>query len=418
MRIAEQSHSERSRRAQNDNKGPQSAFHNLQLTNCLSRDIVQNFEVRERMPQEMTKTRVRRAKVDKDRLLARLRRRIDLQDKEIVDLVNKRARIVKEIGKLKRTASCPIYDPNREQEVYQKIRRHNRGPLPDQALEAIYRELMSGSLALEKTIQVSYLGPPGTFTHMAALSKFGSSVTYVPVEDIEGIFVEAARGHVDYAVVPVENSTDGAVTDTLDMFTKYDVSICAELTLRVHHHLLSRFPREEIRRIYSRPQVFGQCRNWLASNMPHRERLEVASTTRAAQLAGEEDGSAAIASAEAAEVYGLPIVCRSIEDSPSNVTRFLVIGKHLARPTKNDKTSIMFSIKDRVGALYDMLLPFKNHGINLTRIESRPSLRKAWDYYFFVDFLGHVDAVEVKKALGELEKRCTYLKVLGSFPRA
>ncbi len=345
-----------------------------------------------------------------------LRRGIDELDREIVGLLNRRARIVVEIGKLKKSQSAPIYDPNREQEILRKIEAASAGPLSNESLRAIYRELMSGSFALEKPLEVCYLGPPGTFTHMAARTKFGVSIRYIPVEDIEGIFVETARGHIDYGVVPVENSIDGTVTDTLDMFTKYDVSICAEITLRVHHNLLTRCQRDQVRKVYSRPQVFGQCRNWLASNMPKVERVEVASTTRAAQLAAEEKYSAAIASTEAAELYGLPIVCPSIEDSPGNITRFLVIGRHFGKPTGGDKTSVIFSIKDRVGALYDMLQPFKRNGINLTRIESRPSRKKAWDYYFFVDFLGHAEDPPVKRALQELEDRCTYLKVLGSFP--
>jgi len=359
----------------------------------------------------------KRAKKEEARAkIESLRRRIDELDREIVALLNRRSRVVVEIGELKKSQSAPIYDPNREQEIFRKIEAVNTGPLSNESLKAIYRELMSGSFALEKPLGVCYLGPPGTFTHMAARMKFGGSVRYIPVEDIEGIFVETSRGHTDYGVVPVENSTDGTVTDTLDMFTKYDVSICAEITLCVHHNLLARCRREEVRRIYSRPQVFGQCRNWLASNMPKVERVEVTSTTRAAQLAREEKYSAAIASAEAAELYGLEIICPSIEDSPGNVTRFLVIGKHFGKATGRDKTSIIFSIKDRVGALYDMLQPFKRNRINLTRIESRPSRKRAWDYYFFVDFLGHAEDPPVKRALRELEDRCTYLKVLGSFP--
>lgn len=348
--------------------------------------------------------------------LKKLREKIDILDKKIVELLNKRAELTLKIAEIKKKAKESTYVPDREKEVYSKIMKVNMGPLKNEALSAIYREIMSASLSLEKPIRVAYLGPPATFTHIAALQKFGSQVDYLDCRSITDVFVEVEKGNSDYGVVPIENSIEGAVTHTLDMFIDSGINICSEISLEIRHNLLANCKKSQIRRIYSNPQVFGQCRIWLETNLPHAELVEVSSTTKAAEVASKERFSAAIASEMAAQYYGLKILARSIEDSPRNVTRFLVIGHTFTRPTGKDKTSIMFSIKDRVGALHDMLYPFKKHNINLTKIESRPSKRKPWDYYFFVDLEGHIEDKRVKDALGELEKLCTYLKVLGSYP--
>ncbi|MGE4358118.1 MAG: prephenate dehydratase [Candidatus Omnitrophota bacterium] len=348
--------------------------------------------------------------------LSQLRKRIDSLDKKIVELLNRRAELTLEIGKVKKKLKESVYVPDRESEVYRKVCKHNSGPLKDESLIAIYREIMSSSLSLEKALKIAYLGPAATFTHLAALRKFGSQVDYIDCRSITDVFNEVEKGNADYGVVPIENSIEGAVTHTLDMFVDSDVNICSEISLEIKHNLLANCRKNQIRKVYSNPQVFGQCRIWLESNLPRVELIEVSSTTKAAEIASREKFSAAIASEMAAERYGLRILASSIEDSPHNVTRFLVIGRSLTRPTGKDKTSIMFSIKDRVGALHAMLFPFKKYNINLTKIESRPSKRKPWDYYFFVDLEGHMEDKKVKKALAELGKICTYLKILGSYP--
>lgn len=348
--------------------------------------------------------------------LKALRKRIDSIDIKIGKLLNLRAAVTLDIAKIKRKNGMGIYSPDREREVLKKVCSGSRGPLSSSSLEAIYREIMSSSLSLEKNIKIAYLGPEATFTHLAALKRFGSQVEYVACNGIADVFLEVERGSCDYGVVPIENSIEGAVTHTLDMFVDSDLKICAQIILDVSHNLLATCPKGKIKRVYSNPHVFGQCRIWLQENLYHTEEIEVSSTTRAAQIAAREKYSACIASLLAAKIYKLKVVASAIEDSPHNATRFLVIGKNDVRKTGSDKTSILFSIKDRVGALHDMLMTFKKNKINLTKIESRPSKRKAWDYYFFVDLEGHLSSANVKRALSELENKCTLLKVLGSYP--
>ena len=349
--------------------------------------------------------------------LKKMRKAIDQLDEKIIHLLNTRAKVTQGIARIKRRSGRSIYAPEREREVLAKVTKLGRpGPLSKEALESIYREIMSSSLALEKPLRIAYLGPQATFTHLAALKRFGSQVGYMACESIPDCFREVERDAADYGVVPIENSVEGAVTHTLDMFVDSDLKICAQIILDVAHNLLANCPKLKIRRVYSNPQVFGQCRIWLQENLSHAQMIEVTSTTRAAQIASKQKYSACIASLLAAKVYKLKAVAQDIEDSPHNITRFLVVGKTLSGPTHNDKTSILFSIKDKVGALHDMLLPFKKHRINLTKIESRPSKKKAWDYYFFVDLEGHLQSAPVKKALAELEHKCKFLKVLGSYP--
>jgi chorismate mutase/prephenate dehydratase len=348
--------------------------------------------------------------------LKKLRSKIDAVDKQITQLLNVRAKITQDVAKIKQKSGASIYSPDREREVLEKIASSNKGPLDKKALEAIYREIMSSSLAIEKQLKIAYLGPEASFSNLAALKRFGSQVGYVACNSISDVFLEVERDAADYGVVPIENSIEGAVTYTLDMFADSDLKICAQIILDVAHNLLANCPKNKIRRIYSNPQVFGQCKIWLQENLPWAEWIEVSSTTRAAQIAAKEKNSACIASLLAAKVYKLKVVASDIEDSPHNITRFLVIGKADVKQTSHDKTSILFSIKDRVGALHDMLMSFKKYRINLTKIESRPSKKRAWDYYFFVDLEGHKDNPKVKKALLDLEKKCTFLKVLGSYP--
>ncbi len=276
---------------------------------------------------------------------------------------------------------------------------------------------MSSALAMERPLKIAYLGPELTFSHMASMKKFGSSVTYASCDTISDVFTEVEKGRADYGVVPIENSTDGAISHTLDTFVDSDLKICSEIYLEVNHNLLSKEKDKfGIKRVYSKAQVFGQCRLWLEANLPRVELIEVSSTAKAAEIASHEKAAACIASELAAKKYGLKILYSAIEDSVHNVTRFLVIGKVEARPTKKDKTSIMFSAKDKAGALHDMLVPFKKHGISMTKIESRPSKVRAWEYYFFVDIEGHHEHKRVQKALEELKKSSTYLKIMGSYP--
>ena len=350
--------------------------------------------------------------------LKELRQKIDSLDQKIVQLLNDRTRLVLEIGKLKSTEGQAAYAPDRESEIYKKIEAMAKGPLPEESLKSIYREVMSAALALERALTIAYLGPEATFTHLASISKFGSSVDYIPAGTISEVFQEVDQKRADYGVIPIENSIEGAVSHSLDRFIDSDLKICSEIYFEISHHLLSNSPLKEIRRVYSNPQVFGQCRIWLESHLPRVELIDTSSTTQAAQRAQREDGAAAIASKLAATLYNLPILASGIEDLAHNMTRFLVIGRQIPPATGKDKTSIVVSIKDKVGALYEMLAPIRRHRINMTKIESRPSKKKAWDYYFFIDFEGHVQTPKVKKMLEELENRVKFLKILGSYPRA
>ncbi|MBN1912947.1 MAG: prephenate dehydratase [Candidatus Omnitrophica bacterium] len=348
--------------------------------------------------------------------LEALRRKINSVDKNIVDLLNKRADITSKIGSLKRKAGKSVYSPEREREVLRRAIAQNKGPLTSEAIEAVYREIMSCSLSLEKPLKVAYLGPEASFSHQAALKRFGLQVEYLACNSISDVFSEVEKENAEYGVVPIENSVEGVISHTLDMFVDSNLKICSQVVLDVSHNLLANCPRFKIKRVYSNPNVFGQCRIWLRENLPSAERIEVASTTRAAQIASKEKGSACIAALLAAKVYKLKILDCDIQDSAHNITRFLVIGQAEVPKTSRDKTSLMFSIKDKVGALHEMLLPFKKYKINLTKIESRPSKKKAWDYYFFVDLEGHKDSPKVKKAILELENKCKFLKILGSYP--
>jgi len=348
--------------------------------------------------------------------LEELRKKVDSLDRKLINLLNLRAKVTKDIGKVKINTGRSIYAPEREMQVLSKISSLNKGPLKKGALEAIYREVMSASLALEKPLKITYLGPQASFTHLAAIKKFGSQVSYIACNSIAECFLEVERGSADYGVVPIENSIEGAVNHTLDVFVDSDLKICAQVILDVTHNLLANCAKNKIRKVYSIPQVFGQCRIWLQKNLPNAVLIDVSSTTRGAEIVKREKNSAAIASLLASKVYGLKVLASGIQDSAHNITRFLVVGRNVPGRTGHDKTSLFFSIKDRVGALYEMLIPFRKYGVNLTKIESRPSKKKAWDYYFFVDILGHQNDDKVRKALKELDAKCNYLKVLGSYP--
>ena len=350
--------------------------------------------------------------------LDKLRNQINELDRQLVKLLNERARVVVQIGKLKNKADKPIYAPDREKEVFAGIVEANEGPLPDKCLVAIWRELMSGSFFLERPLRIGYLGPGGSFSHTAAMLKFGQSVEYESLADILSIFDEVSKGHCDLGLVPIENSTGGGVIETLDALIDSDVKICAEVLMAIHHNLLGNCPLENIEKIYSKPEIFAQCRNWLSATFKEAQIVPVASSARAAQMAADEPGAAAIGSTVAAELYELKVICGNIEDITNNITRFLVIGSEDAKPTGEDKTAILFSTAHKAGALADVLDVLKRYGINMTNIESRPSKKRQWEYYFFVDFLGHRTDENVQKGVEEARKHCLQLSILGSFPRA
>ena len=350
--------------------------------------------------------------------LEELRKKIDEIDHQLVKLLNERAQVVIEIGKLKTKTDKPVYSPDREKDVFARIIRANKGPLPDRCLTAIWRELMSGSFVLERPLRIGYLGPAGSFSHTAALLKFGQSVEYEPLADIASIFGEVSKGHCDLGLAPVENTMGGGVIETLDALIDSNVKVCAEVQMAIHHSLLGNCPLEDIEKIYSKPEVFAQCRNWLSATFKETQTVPVASTARAAQIAAKEPNTAAIGSNIAAELYGLRIIFENIEDIANNITRFLVISREDAKPTGEDKTAILFSTAHKAGALSDVLDVFKTYRINMTNIESRPSKKREWEYYFFVDFLGHRIDQNIQDGLTEARKHCLQLSILGSFPKA
>jgi len=346
------------------------------------------------------------------------RQAIDRLDKKIVELLNERTNHVLEIGGIKVKAGEEIYAPHRELAVLERLCKLNQGPITNESLRAIYREIMSSALSLEKTMTIAYFGPEATFTHQAAIRKFGSSLHYTPHKTIADVFTEVRKGRADYGVVPIENSTEGVVTHTLDMFVDSDLKIVAQIILPIQQCLIANTTLEEIRKIYSHPQPIAQCRQFLQTKLHHVEIVETSSTTRAAELAAREPGAAAIAGVLAAERYGLKILERDIQDSSNNATRFFVLGRQCSPPTGKDRTSLMLSIADEVGALHKALAAFSRHKLNMTRIESRPNKRKAWEYFFFVDCDGHIEDAKLAKATAQLAKDVAYLKVLGSYPNS
>jgi chorismate mutase / prephenate dehydratase len=348
--------------------------------------------------------------------LAELRKQIDLIDDQLLRLLSERANLVHNVGSLKKDSGLEIYAPEREEQLLRSLLARNDGRMTPESIRAIYREIMSASLAVEKTIAIAYLGPEGTWTHQAAREKFGASVQYLPQIDIASVFNQVSRHQADYGVVPVENSTEGAIDHTLDMFMESDLQICAQVMLKIENHLLARGDRAKIARLYSHPQVFGQCRDWLRRTMPGIELIEVSSTTRAAELAANESNAGALAGRMAAEVYDLPIVERAVQDRADNTTRFLIIGHQSCPRTGRDRTSLMFGLRDQPGALFSALRPFDELKISLRKIESRPSRRKAWEYFFFADIEGHQEDETIFAVVNELRKHCSIVKILGSYP--
>ena len=352
--------------------------------------------------------------------IEKLRKNIDEIDAEILNLLNQRTELALQIGDAKSKNSDSVYVPHREKVIIERLKSLNTGRFPDDALEATFREILSGCRSLQKPISVACLGPEGSFGHAASIKHFGSSTNYIPIQPQTDIFIEVESGRADYGVVAIENSLDGGIRETQDMFMESNLQICAEIMVPISHNILSNSPAEKIKKIYSHPQPFAQCRNWLRKNFKDTEQITVSSTSEAAMRAAKEEGAAAISSKLAAKFYGLKILHEEVQDMSDNMTRFAVIGKHYGEKSNNDKTSVLFAVKDRVGALWEVLGIFRmyNYNLNLSKIESRPSRTKAWEYVFFADIKGHIEDEVMRAALDELEDKCVFFKFLGSYPRA
>ncbi|MFT3806136.1 prephenate dehydratase [Arenimonas sp.] len=354
-------------------------------------------------------------------VLSEVRQRIDGIDQQIQGLIAERARWAQQVGKAKGKlkAAVDYYRPEREAQVLRQVLDRNSGPLSDEVLLRLFREIMSACLAQQEPLKIGYLGPEGTFSQQAVAKHFGHSAHGLPLSSIEEVFQEVEAGHADFGVVPVENSGQGTIQSTLDMFLTSQLKICGEVELRVHQHLLSRTGRlDEIERVYSHPMSLAQCKAWLRQHLPKAEKIPVASNAEAARRARNADDAAAIAGVSAGHVYGLKIVAGPIEDRPDNTTRFLVIGRELFSPSGHDRTSLLVFVHDKPGALFGVLSPFAKYGISMNRIESRPAHTGRWQYAFFIDVAGHVDEGPVKQALSELGDYAAMVKVLGSYPVA
>lgn len=350
--------------------------------------------------------------------LSYYREKIDECDQKLVELISKRGKLAQSIGKIKKAKGKAIYVPSREQKIYRRLEKLNEGPYNTEALISIFREIISATRALEAPISVAYLGPEATFTHLASLQYFGTSAESTPQPGIETIFSQVEKGQMDYGVVPIENSTEGVVSHTLDMFVDSDLKIYAEIVLRIRHHLLSnQTDLSKIEAVYSHPHALAQCRSWLLSHIPNAILKPVESTAKAAKIASQEKNTAAIASEIASNVHGLPIIEKEIQDQVRNFTRFLVIGKDSSPKSGHDKTSLLLTLKDEVGGLYKVLSPLAKAKVNLTKIESRPMKNKAWEYLFFVDLDGHAKDKVIAKVLNEIKEKCVFFKVLGSYPK-
>lgn len=348
--------------------------------------------------------------------LLRLRGEIDSIDRQVLALVSRRAQLAHRIGQIKQGV---VYRPEREAQVLRNLAAENTGPLSERAVKQIFREIMSYCLALEQPLKVGYMGPQGTYSESAALKQFGSAPNFVPLSSIDEVFREVEAGTVDYGVVPVENSTEGAVGRTLDLFLSSQVQVCGEVTLRVHHQLMSiRDSLEGVQRVYSHAQSLGQCHEWLNRNLPGVARVAVVSNAEAAKMAAGDPESCAIAGEAAAAHYGLKILAARIEDDPKNTTRFLVLSRHDAGPSGRDKTSLVCSSANRPGAMHELLAPLARHGVSMTKLESRPSRAGLWEYVFYMDIDGHQQDPAVAAALAELREKASFVKVLGSYPVA
>ena len=350
--------------------------------------------------------------------LPALESRIRQLDRDLLRSLNERARLNVKIGKLKKASGQPAFTLGQEEEALSRLASLNRGPLSGRCVRAVFRELVSGCRSLLRDLRIAFLGPEYSYSHLAAIHRFGQSVQFAPVDSIAAVFEEVNRGHCDFGIVPIENSTDGRIADTLDMFTRLPVRICGEVEFQIHHALLGICSRSAVREVYSKPQALSQCRNWLAKHLPAARTIEVTSTSTAAQLASEKPGAAAIASLQAGVHYGLDALAERIEDNPTNTTRFTVIGEQSAERTGNDRTAMMFQVEHQPGALADALGIFRRNRLNLTWIESFPIPGSERAYLFFVEMEGHETDAAVRRATAALEKRTLRLEILGSCPVA
>ncbi len=353
--------------------------------------------------------------------LQAIRERIDALDAELQALINERAGLAQQVAEVKLAAGddALFYRPEREAQVLRAVKARNEGPLAGEEMARLFREIMSACLAHERPVNVAFLGPEGTFSHEATLKHFGHSAVARPLAGLDEVFREVEAGSADYAVVPVENSTEGMVNYTLDLLLKTPLKICGEVELRIHDILMSRESSlDAIERVYSHGQSLAQCREWLDAHLPGAERIAVSSNAEAARLATEEVGSAAVAGRTAAELYGLNALAENIEDDPNNTTRFLILGRQAVPPSGDDKTALLVAVRNRPGALQALLEPLARHRISMNRIESRPSRQGMWDYVFFVDIDGHCSEPRLAEALAELEAETSMFKLLGSFPKA
>jgi chorismate mutase/prephenate dehydratase len=349
--------------------------------------------------------------------LERLREEIDRLNDRILEDLNERARLARAIGTLK---VGQAYRPEREAQVLRRIKERNKGPLADETVALLYREIMSACLALERAITVAYLGPKGTFSESASMKHFGHGAVGQPTPSIDEVYRAVQSGAADFGVVPVENSTEGAVGRSLDLMPQSPLKVCGEVLIPIHHHLMGNGVSDlaAVKRVYSHSQSLAQCHEWLNANLPQAERIAVASNAEAARRAAEEPGHVAVAGDAAAQHYGLQLHASNIEDEPNNTTRFLVLGNYEPAPSGRDRTSLVLSAKNRAGAVYEMLTPFATRGVSMTRFESRPSKVALWEYLFFVDIEGHRDDPQVAEALAEVGRIAGYIKVLGSYPMA
>ncbi|WP_309384484.1 prephenate dehydratase [Cerasicoccus frondis] len=349
--------------------------------------------------------------------LTPVREKIDAIDREIIAKLNERFRLAHEVAQVKLEAGLPIYHPGREEALMRKLSQVNTGPLSEAGMRAIYREIISAMIALEEPLTIAYLGPEATYTEQAARKNFGGQPKYEPMATIPDVFAAVEKGEAHHGVIPIENSTGGVVSHSMDMLAETDLTIINQIYLSIEHCLISNSPIEEIKEVHSKDQALAQCRDWLARHLPHATQIDADSTAQAVKLAGDQEGVAAIASELAAEKYGVPVIKRNIQDVANSVTRFLVLGREaVGEGTGHDRTSLILSINDEPGALEKAIRPFSSRGINMTKIESRPSRRKAWDYLFYIDIDGHWHDEAVQAAVTELKVSCPLVKWLGSYP--
>ena len=349
--------------------------------------------------------------------LSDLRKEIDSLDEKMLELLNRRAKLCQEVGQSKSVTRSHYFTPEREHNVFKKLVSGNKGPLEPPAIRAIYREVISACRALEKQLSIAYMGPEGTFSHIASLARFGNSSEFLPVESISEVFAQVERNHADYGVVPIENSWAGVVPETLDTFMNSNLRVVSEIYQPIAHNLLTHCDNlDQVKRLYTHFQPLAQCRQWLNNHLPHVEKIEASSTSKAADLAAKDPESAAIATLLASERCELPVLCAHIEDNPSNRTRFLILGYNEPEPTGKDKTSLMFSLQHKPGQLAHALNAFEKYDVNLTMIESRPTKQEAWKYLFYIDVQGHVKDQNVTKAINLLNEHSLFVRTLGSYP--